>query len=436
MLESKIQSLIAELENEHKYHLANVISNNWNKTILEYSQNLYTYKPVISVEKELEAAIKKTALVYGHTQDEVNSIYKSFEQYRTVQTAHHADIVNTPRMLLINYLASRGLPQDAWYLVFAFSGIPFTNASRPGCIKWSKHELSDVIDTTSPLYSKIKNDFINAQKDKPSELMRLSLFPAKEQDEIVYQSTITDKLTQTIASLHERLKVHFTKPEMTDYTTYALTTCRNIESKILGIQKSAYLDINTIAKEYLLLILQKDNHIVLDILFNPAVRSKIASSIETEAIFYKTFQDKNGKTRQESIFLRDDGYHANKTTINWTKQGIIDELQNGRLCPGLFLTYFIFKFINGVRCLGSFVAAEYLPVYKEKLLASGIMDNHLLKTVPTDNLTTGMLPNKELEQITAIDILLGSAWEPDENMLYGELLTTLMTVIYGRDFTK
>lgn len=436
MLESKIQSLIAQLENEHKYHLANVIKNNWDKTILEYSKGLYDYKPHIIVEKELEKAIKKTALSYGYTLDQAVELYKSFEKYRTVQTAHHADIVNTPRMLLINWIATRGLPQDAWYLVFSFSGIPFINASRPGCIKWSKHELSDVIDNRSPLYSKIKSDFANAQKDKPSELMRLSLFPSKNQAEIVYQSKVGKKLIQTIESLNPKLKDYFTKPETTDYNTYALNTLQKIECHILGIEKSAYLDINTITKEYLLLILEKDNHIILDLLFNTHVRSKIASSIETEAIFYKTYQDQNGNTRQESIFLRDGGYYANKTTIDWTKQGIIDELQNGRLCPGLFLTYFIFKFINGVRCLGSFVAAEYLPVYKEKLLASGIMDNNLLKTIPTDNLTTGMLPDKEMEQVTAIDILLGTHWNPDTNMKYGELLTTLMGVIYGRDFTK
>lgn len=437
MIESGIQAVLKALREERKDHLANVIEKNWNKTVRDYSASLYKYKPANIVEPELLNAIQTVLKKYDYSPVEINSISQSFIKHRVIQTTHHLDICTIPRWLTINWLATRGIPKDAWYLVFAFSGIPFGNASRPGCLKFSQHELTDVVKENTDLYKTLKKDLINSKSDRKHDLERISIMPSSMQDEIVYRSSVKNRTIEVMNNLTDTLKQYFPIPKLNDsYTKYALNTTRKIESNVLNLSQIAYLDINEITTEYLLEILKNKNHIVTKILFDPKTRGILAPVIPTEAIFYSTFT-KNSKNRQESVFLTPDGFTKSENhKLHANPESIINALKNDRLAPGLFLTYLVFKFVNGARCLGSFVAAEYLPTYKEKLIGTGLMKDYNLESIPTDNLTTGMLPDKSLEQVTAIDILLGTKWKPNENMLYGELLLSLMDVLYGRDFNK
>ncbi len=436
-LKDGIQNLLETLRAENKLHLANVIEKNWDKTVSEYSASLYKYVPINTVEPELINALQTVLTKYKYSQEDSDEIVNSFIKHRVVQTAHHLDIINTPRMLTINWLTTAGLPKDAWYLVFAYSGIPYSNASRPGCLKFSNTDLDKIISVDSNLYNQINTDINNSKLHRDHELQRISLTPSNMQDEIAYRSTIKDRTINTINSLTPELGQYFTVPNVeSSYPVFALNTNKNIENKVLSLSKTSYLDINEITTQYLLQILKKPNHIVTKILCDEKTRKILAESIPTEAIFYGSYL-KDGKFKQVSIFLNNDGFTKSKYyNLEATPEKIIDALNNDRLCPGLFLTYLVFKFINGARCLGSFVAAEYLPAYKEKLIATGLLTNYNLKSIPTDNLTTGMLPDKSLEQVTAIDILLGTEWKPNADMLYGELLLSLMDVLYGRDFTK
>lgn len=436
-IKNGIDNLLKTLREERKDHLANVIVANWDKTILDYSVSLYKYKPVIDVEPELINAIKTVLNQYNYSLSDLESILESFKKYRIIQTAQHLDICNTPRMMLINWLSTRGLPQDCWYLAFAYSGIPYSNGSRPGAIKFANTPLDKIINKDTDLYKTINADLNNSKLHREHELMRISLVPSNMQDEIGYRSTIKDRALNIIKNLTPDLSRYFKIPTInSNYSVYALNTSRDIEREILNIKKTAYLDINEITTQYLLQVLKNPNHVVTKILCDQETRSILAPVIPTEAMFYASYL-KDGKFKQESIFITNDGFTKSKYyKLNTNAEDIINALNNDRLCPGLFLTYLVFKFINGARCLGSFVAAEYLPIYKEKLIATGILKDYNIESVPTDNLTTGMLPDKSLEQVTAIDILLGMDWKPNENMLYGELLLNLMDVLYGRDFTK
>jgi hypothetical protein len=436
-IKDKIENLLKTLREERKDHLANVIEKNWDKTILDYSASLYKYKPVIDVEIELINAIRIVLNQYSYSPADQESIIESFKKYRIIQTAQHLDICNTPRMLLINWLSTRGLPEDCWYLAFAYSGIPYSNGSRPGAIKFSNTSLDQIINKDTVLYKTINTDLNNSKLHRNHELERISLVPSNMQDEIGYRSTIQNRAVEIIKNLTPDLSSFFPIPNInSNYSIYALNTSRDIERKILNIDKTAYLDINEITTQYLLQVLKNPNHIVTKILCDEQTRSILAPVIPTEAMFYASYL-KDGKFKQESIFITNDGFTKSKYyRLNANSEDIINALNNDRLCPGLFLTYLVFKFVNGTRCLGSFVAAEYLPIYKEKLIATGILKDYNIESVPTDNLTTGMLPDKSLEQVTAIDVLLGTDWKPNENMLYGELLLSLMDVIYGRDFTK
>ena len=89
----------------------------------------------------------------------------------------------------------------------------------------------------------------------------------------------------------------------------------------------------------------------------------------------------------------------------------------------LFATFAVLL-INHFKCFGSFRQVEYLPVYQERLARMEILQGYGIERVPTANLTTGELA----EPLCPADLVtLGREFSPDPNMLFGELITNMMT---------
>lgn len=343
MLESEIKEIEETLKAAGKHRLADCIASNWDKTVLAYSRELNTWKPARPMEPELLLAFSKELGRLEINETQKSKILASLEKRRILQTAPHLGATETPRMLCINWLGSLGVPEDEFYVVGMFSGIPFSNNSRPGRINK-------------------ENNSVN-------------LFPSSMQDDLVFRSLIPPKLVETVDTLETDLKKLLPAPIVGEsYTKWALTACSNIEKKILEKENMVYLDINEVVANYLEEIKNKPDHPM--------------NKIEELG---KVFPDEN-------LFHKDN----------------LD-------CPGLLVTFLVLAFLNEFKCFGSFRQVEYLPEYQEKLEQSGLFKEYNFSKVPTSNLTTGSFPG---EQLFPADIILGKKFEQNENLLFGELLTS------------
>lgn len=415
-LEAEIGKLVENLRQQGKSYLSSDIEKNWSKTVLEYSKELWNFNDETKIENELLNAFVKEWQRIGMEEGDIEKAKNSFLKHRTIQTAPHLGLTESARMLTVNWLSTRGLPPDAYYLVGMFSGIPFSNLTKPGCLNFSNaHRISEIISDS---------DVVDTEQ-------KISLFPSILQDRIVYGSTIPEKMVGVISNLNPEIKKYFTTPTIGEsYTKYALGSVAKIEKEILNIKNAIYFDINEVIRNYLLEVLKNDSHIIYKILFNNEYRSKIENEFGDEAIlFYGTYLSSKYES-MEKLYIKNGTLHGQHHDIEITPENIIEKIESGSLCPGLFLVYLILTFINHIQCLGSFAQAEYLPRYGGGLLKTGIFDSDSIKNAPVNNLTTGMLADPDLHDITPLDILLGSKWNPDENMYFGELLLGIENLLY------
>jgi len=326
-LKTEIMAIVEALKVAKKHHLAECIEQNWQKTALDYSKELNSYLPSRLMEPALVQAFDKELARLDIQEPSKSKILDSLQKRRVIQTAPHLVTTENPRMLTINWLGSLGVPNDEFYVVGMFSGIPFSNSFRPGRINMQNGEIN--------------------------------LIPSSMQDDLVYGSKIPEKLIEVVKTLPEEIKKLLPEAQVgNSYTAWAAKACQNIERKILKKENLIYLDINEVVANYLETIKGKEDHPL----------NKIKSD--------------------EKLFIT-----------------------------------FSALLLNDFKCFGSFRQVEYLPEYQARLAALPFMKDFNIENIPTANLTTGVLPGCAFPA----DIITGAEFKAGPDILFGELITNMMT---------
>ena len=403
MLKRKVLDIVKILKDAEKYRLAECIEKNWNKTALEYSKELNFWRPKRPIEKELLNAFGKELERLGTKGIHKSEILDSIKKRRILQTGPHLGATESPRMLCINWLGNLGVLKRDYYIVGMFSGIPFSNRSRPGRIN-------------------MKKDSVN-------------LFPSSMQDGLVYRSVIPVKLNESADKLPKKITKYFPSAIVgASYTKWALQTCQHIERNILKKNNLVYLDINEVVAEYLTQVLKNRFHVFHKIFFNPKTRAEFMQAFPNEIMFYAPVMD--GKyEKMENMVLSGNKLRSRHKEIDLGNSNIlIQEIKEGRLCPALITTFLALAFLNQFKCFGSFAQVEYLPVYQEKLAKLKFMKEFKIEKISTSNLTTGVFPEKR--NIYPADILIqGEKFKQSEQTLFGELLLHMKSVLLESYFT-
>jgi len=402
-LKSQISQIVQTLKEAKKHKLAECIEKNWDKTALEYSGALNSWRPKKPMEKELLNAFAKELERLGMESVESSEVLQSIKKRRVLQTAPHLGATESPRMFCINWLGSLAVAKDDFYVVAMFSGIPFSNRSRPGRINR-------------------KNGDIN-------------LFPSSMQDGLVYRSTIPKKLLDSLNDIPD--PIHRLLPKAVvgnSYTKWALETSSNIEKKVLDKDNLVFLDINEVVTEYLLQVFKKRYHILHKILFEPKTREEFAKIFPNEIMFYTPVLDGKYEVMENMALVGSRLKSKHKEIDLNNKEALIKEIREGRLCPGLILSFLVLAFMNQFKCFGSFAQVEYLPSYQEKFSKLKFLKEFGVEKVPTANLTTGVFP--EDKNLYPVDIIMTNRkFKPNPKTLFGELLLPMKDVLLESYFT-
>jgi hypothetical protein len=386
-----------------KLRLAHCIDQNWHKTCLSYSKELNFWRPKRAMEPALFRAFGKELERLGFTDLFKKEILSSLQRRRVLQTTPHLGATEGPRFFCINWLGSLGTPEKDFYVVGMYSGIPFSNHTRPGRINRKSHSLN--------------------------------LFPSTLQDALVYRSVVPKKLVEAMAELPKNVSQYFPYAvEGGSYTKWALEACQHIERQALGKKNMVYLDINEVVSEYLVQVLRDRRHIVHKIFFDPQTRDEFMGAFPDEIIFYAPVQ--HGKYEEmENFFLHGNVLNSRSRKITLDDpEVVIKELSEGRLCPALLLGFLVLAFLNQFKCFGSFAQVEYLPVYQEKLGRLSFMEEFKIGTIPTSNLTTGVFVDGRT--MYPLDVLVdGKKFKPDPNAEFGVLLMRMKDALLSSYFT-
>lgn len=395
-------ALSSALRTAEKVRLAKCIEDNWHKTCLSYSQELNFWRPKLPMEPELQGAFLEELERLEIDPLSRKEIIDSIQRRRIIQTAPHLVATEGPRMLCINWLGSLGVPDKEFYIVGMFSGVPFSNRFRPGRINRKEGSIN--------------------------------LFPSALQDGLVYRSIIPEKFKESMDGLPRKITKFFpfTSPGQS-YTKWALQSCQHIERQILKKNNLVYLDVNEVVSRYLVKVLKNPNHTIYKILFNPADRKDFMHRFPNEIIFYTPVI--SGKyEKMENMRIKGKALVSRNAEIPLEPEAIIHELENGRLCPSLVVTFMVLAFINQFKCFGSFAQVEYLPVYQKKLAKLKAMKEFKIDTIATSNLTTGSFPGQK-DFYPADIIIENNKWRPDGKMLFGELIMPIKKTLMESYFT-
>ncbi|MFH1201171.1 MAG: hypothetical protein V1484_02530 [bacterium] len=398
-LKKEILSMVSILKKEGKVYLAKAISKNWQKTMLAYSANINAHKPDKPMENTFKKALAMELSRLLYPQKEILEIIKDLEKHRVLQTSPHISPAGKPRFFFINWLASLSFSPKRIFPVAMFSGVPFSNKTRPGrlCKKGGD----------------------------------INLMPSSMQDELVYKNKIPEKMITEIKNLPPKLKNLIPEAKIgNSYTAWALECSQKLEGKFLQ-GKSVFFDFNEVASNYLLLSLKDPEHPISKMFFSPMERKMTIKNFKEMVFFYAPVQ--KGKYEEtESFFLKDGYLESASRKIELNPDTLIKELKD-RLCPGLIVGFLIFAFLNHFQCFGSFAQTEYLPLYRDRFAKFPFLKKYNLKKAPTGELTTGGFPFDV--HLHPLDIYLDSKFNPDPNTLFGEALLTIKDVLLHQNYS-
>jgi UDP-N-acetylmuramate: L-alanyl-gamma-D-glutamyl-meso-diaminopimelate ligase len=401
-LKNKIENIVVFLKKEGKIHLAKEIEENWDKTCLEYSKKINSYKAKKSFEPIIKAALSLEFKRLGYRKTEIEKILNYLQDHRLIQTTPHISPAQKPRFFFTNWLGSLACSKEQYYPVAMFSGVPFSNKTRPGRMC---QENGDV-----------------------------NLMPAYMQDELVYRSSIPEKMIETIKTLPTNLERLLPKAILgNSYTAWALASCEKIEKKYLH-GKPIFFDFNEVVANYLLLAIKHADHPVYKILFNKTDREKTISLFTNEVFFYGTV--KKGKYHSLEAFTLKNSYLESPTRkIKLTPEILTAEIKTNRLCPGLPLGFLAFTFLNDFKCFGSFAQTEYLPMYKKDFFQIPCLKDIDILDAPTENLTTtGGFPGDPA--LHPLDLYFGKKMTVKKDLLFGETIVAVEDVLLHQNYSS
>lgn len=425
------------LKQKGRTQLANVLERFGTTPVQNYSAQLYDYEAICPIEPELlDAFRQEIKRVQNYSYESTVApeiIVQELEKYRILQTSTHLTASEGPSFFAIHWLASLGLPVNRPYLIGAFSGIPFSNSAWSGCLNYSaRYRLEDLLGDQSPLFKEL----FRAEKDRgrDTEEQRISLIPGKTRDGLVFRASTFERMSQLFPYLCEPIQTILPPTLGDSFTKWALGFCQNQMNQLFPEKNFVYLDLNEIISQYLQSILEKTDHPVFQILFEPGLQPAITQAFgEALSFFMAPYPGKysidSARVKREKLLpLRRTSnqlYHP-QCQIPLTPEAIQDALKADRLCPGTFLTFMILSFLNGIKCLGSYGQVEYLEKYRQGWLQVGLLDESVVRTIPTNGLTSGRFLDAEGHPIFPLDVILGTPWEFPEKITLQELLDPLL----------
>ena len=346
-------------------HLEKVLHQYWDTPLDVYSSKLYQVEPSQEIEFTLIQAFESEFYKLGKKVEDIEILVDQLKRFPILQTGHHVTPTNGPTFLTLDLISLLGLPRNHTYLVGAYSGVPFSNAAWSGALSYGNIPLEKLIQKESSLFNKILK--ASQERKRHGNLQnRISLISSGFRDDLVFSQPILDPLLLLKKAFTSNLNVVLEDPaNYSDYVSWGVNTCSRIQKQVFQHHRIIYFDLNRVIASYLVHVLRSEkSHPVHEILFGTKMHQKIMDAFGCPAIFYASTRGKESN-KSVSVFLKNFILEIKNEREQTSPIHLAELLENGKICPGLFLIFFILRFLNGFRCFGSFQQIEYLETYRK-----------------------------------------------------------------------
>ncbi len=344
--------------------VAKLFQKYWQVPLGEYSQNLY-YKKSVSFEAELEEAFIEEWQKYGIAEIDASKLLSELKRQPVLQTSHHVTPTNGPTFFANDLISLAGLAKDATYLVAASSGVAFSNAAWSGALSFGEIPIEELLDSDQPAYQKALQAARDRKTDGTSD-NRISLIPSRQRDQLVFGAKISTQLLDVYNQFSFKLHQLLLKPaEGQTYSIWSCLVSTQMQKKIFRRKEILTFDINRVVCSYLIKILAKSaNHPVIELLFDKKTNETFNQIFQNPNLFLGSYKSKKSMKIEPLAWKDSCSIGAKSGSHLFNRDSLAEALQKESICPGIILQFLVLKFINGIKCLGSFNQLEYLEEYR------------------------------------------------------------------------
>ncbi len=346
--------------------LAGLFEQYWETPLSNYSESLYQNKAA-TFESELEDAFVEEWLEQGYERDSAVLFLDELRKRPVLQTSHHVTLTNGPTFLACDLVSLAGLSKDDVYFVAANSGVAFSNTAWSGAVNYGNIRLDELLDVKKPLYHKTFKAFKHREQDGITD-QRISLIPSRQRDQLVFGTNVSNHQVETYNQFSSILKTNIEQPEIgRSYSGWACRVCSGIQQKVFNHSKIVYFDINRVINNYLIKILEgKKEHPIVTLLFDEETTDRFNRLFDQPSLFLGSYQSKKSM-KIETLSWANSGTIGSKSSEQiYERESLAGVLREKKICPGIQLQFLVLRFINGIKCLGSFNQMEYLEEYRSK----------------------------------------------------------------------
>ena len=385
--------------------LAQIFKQNWDIPLSEYASQLYQKTPV-PIESDLIHSFEDEWRDAGYTDEQIKTALRQLEETPVIQTSHHVTPTNGPGFLCIDLISLAGLSSFDCYLVGANSGVSFSNTAWSGALSYGDLPTAELLEQSSASYSQARRSAKERHRHGETSA-RISLIPSNQRDQLVYGTKIGPYQLKLFSDFSQSLKTIQTPRERGEaYSQWAITTCMNIQNRVFNTANIFYFDINRVIKRYLLKVLEADKeHLIKQLFFSKELSKIVQETFQSLSPFLGTYRGKKSEKVDRLRWERHQLIGSKQIYEIDSVETLHHLIKEDRICPGLFLVFLVLRFLNGIRCLGSFNQVEYLEVYRQKWIGLNLKWNLDLDPDCPNVLTTGRLSIKK-KPIWPLDLYL------------------------------
>ena len=381
---------LSNLKNSHP-ELAEIFGEAWQTPLKAYAEKLYRKNPR-EIEPELITAFDQELASMGYEPSFIRVILKQLKDIPVLQTSHHITPTHGPTFLAIDLICFSGLQPSQLYLIGANSGVAFSNSAWSGALSYGSLSLEDLLRPDSTAYHRaLKADKDRSTHGDPDR--RISLIPSRQRDQLLFGQDLTSYQTELYNQFSDGLQNLMPRMEIAQpFSQWSALAATQTQNQVFKNRKSVIFDINRVISRYLVnILLNQPDHPCSVLLSNAKKSSEILSAFETPPMFLGSYQSKKSD-KVNPLFWKGQGLDGLKTRYEEIRrQELIRQLEEHILCPGLFLLFFILRFLNGIRCLGSFSQIRYLERFRQSWEALRTGWDLELEPDFRSSLTTGRL---------------------------------------------
>ncbi len=411
--------------------LAKVFSKEWQTPLSDYAQNLYRKSP-LKLEPALISALEQELASMCVDTATIDQALDQIQRVPVLQTSHHITPTHGPTFLTLDLICLSGLKGSGPYLIGANSGVAFSNSAWSGALSYGNLPLESLVDSESRAFQQL----LKSQQERAAHGdtdSRISLIPARQRDRLVFGTQLVDHQLELFRQFRKNLQVIL--PELKtgqSFSQWSAITAANIQNRVFDIQQVLIFDINRVIVRYLVEILTNyPDHPCSILLSDSTEGSEIRSIFKDPTIFLGLYKGKKSE-KVDPLSWSGSGLNSQKKGhLELNRPELIHKLSEYELCPGIFLLFFVLRFLNGIRCLGSFNQIGYLEKYRQFWETTSVDWNLDLVPDYCQSLTTGRIIQEE-EPVWPLDLIMsrqslsiesfsdmemGHFWQPIVNQL-------------------